>query len=392
MKLIIACLLITALCCQSAIAFASRAPQSKGDHSADGFLPAEGSLPADGSSHPNKVAEIVVDLQEDGLVYTPSQESGSFEMSYPMSAQRLKAEGYIELNYDINEQGKPVNLRFTRISGIDIFETLIEKNINDWEYLPATVDGVPIAQKNLSRSFTFAITKLSDKFPEPLMRREFAHTYLEMRQLLKEKKYEELGETLKIMEKANIIRFSENRQLSLVKFTYLDKIGASVQDKILTLERAIKDVARTEKTKKSHSKIKAMLFKLYVQNQQYLQALIQYNDLRNSEFSEDLLPDLAPLLELTNAKIRSGEPLKTAVKVDATGLATHYLSRRMFKIAGDEAISFTELRCSEFNVGFDYNKDNLYQLPFDWSGCRLVVRAPEGSLLTVSESAIYDSF
>jgi TonB family protein len=332
-----------------------------------------------------------VDLQEDGRIYTPTQESGSLEMSYPMSAQRLKAEGYIELSYDVDEQGKPINLRFTRISGIDIFETLIEKNINDWEYIPATMDGVPIVQKNLSRSFTFALTKLSDKFPEPLMRREFAHTYLRMRKLLKEKKYEELGETLNKMEEANIIRFSENRQLSLVKFTYLDKIGASVQDKILTLERAIKDIARTEKTKKSHSKIKAMLFKLYVNNQQYLRALIQYNDLRNSDFSEDLLPDLAPLLEVANAKLRSGEPLKAAVKVDATDIAAHYLSRRMFKIDADKAISFTELHCGDFNVSFDYTEDILYQLPFDWNSCKLVVSAPEGTLLTISESAIYDS-
>ena len=356
----------------------------------EGSLPAEGSLLAEGSLT-TSAAEVVVDLQEDGLIYTPSQVTESLEMSYPGSASRKKAEGYIELIYDIDQQGTPINLRFNRISGIDIFETLIERNINDWNYLPATVDGMPIVQKNLLRTFNFSITKLSNKFPEPLMRKNFANTYLEMRRLLKEEKYAELGEMLKMMEKAKIVRFSENRQFSLVKFTYLDKTGGSVQDKILTLERAIKGDARAEKTKKSYSKIKAMLFKLYVLNQQYIQAIIQYNDLRNSEFSESLLPELAPLLEIANAKLRSGEPLKATIKVDATEITTHYLSRRIFKVDTEEKISFSELRCDDFNVSFDYKKDNLYQLPFDWNTCRLVIRAPEGALLTISEAAIYDS-
>jgi hypothetical protein len=156
-----------------------------------------------------------------------------------------------------------------------------------------------------------------------------------MRKLLKDGNYKELANMLTIMDSANIIRFSENRQLSLVKFTYLEKTKGSDQDKIIALENALKDNPRAEKTQKLNSKIKASLFKLYAENNQYRQALIQHSDLSRSEFSQDLLPDLAATVEQVVAKLNSGEPIATTVKIDGTDLFTHYLSRRVFKIEID---------------------------------------------------------
>jgi TonB family protein len=338
----------------------------------------------------NTASENIIDLQQDAVIYKPSKVIQSFDMSYPSSARRNNVEGYVEVSFDVNEQGSPVNLRYNRISGLEIFETLIEKNFDDWEFEPAKVHGVAITQKNLQRTFTFTLTKLTNKFPEPLMRRSFANMYLNMRTLLKDGKYEELGEMLTIMDKANIIRFSENRQLSLVKFTYLEKTKGSDQDKIIALENALKDNPRAEKTQKLNSKIKASLFKLYAENNQYRQALVQHSDLSGSEFSEGLLPDLAATVEQVMAKLTSGEPIATTVKIDGTKLFTHYLSRRVFKIDIDNPVSFTELRCGKFNVQIQYAKNTLYQMPFDWNNCRLVLQAPKGSLVSVSEAAIYD--
>jgi TonB family protein len=265
----------------------------------------------------NTAPENIIDLQQDAVIYKPSKVIQSFDMSYSSSARRNNVEGYVEVSFDVNEQGSPVNLRYNRTSGLVIFETLIEKNFDDWEFEPAKIDGVAITQKNLQRTFTFTLTKLTDKFPEPLMRRSFANMYLNMRTLLKDGKYEELGEMLTIMDKANIIRFSENRQLSLVKFTYLEKTKGSDQDKIRALENALKDNPRAEKTQKLNSKIKASLFKLYAENNQYRQALVQHSDLSGSEFSEGLLPDLAATVEQVMAKLSSGEPIATTVKLMA---------------------------------------------------------------------------
>jgi TonB family protein len=360
MKTLFASLLLIIVTSQSAIVFANTAPEN------------------------------IIDLQQDAVIYKPSKVIKSFEMSYPSSARRNNVEGYVEVSYDVNEQGSPVNLRYNRISGLEIFETLIEKNFDDWEFEPAKVYGVAIIQKNLQRTFTFTLTKLTNKFPEPLMRRNFANIYLNMRKLLKEAKYEELGEMLTIMDKSNVIRFSENRQLSLVKFTYLERTKGSDQDKIIALENALKDNPRAEKTQKLNSKVKASLFKLYVENNQYRQALIQHSDLSRSEFSQDLLLNLAATVEQVMVTLRSGEPIATTVKIDGTELFTHYLSRRVFKIDTDSPVSFTELRCGKFNVQMQYAKNTLYQMPFDWNDCQLVLQAPQGSLVSVSEAAIYD--
>lgn len=335
-------------------------------------------------------SENVIDVQEVGTIYTPSKVIESFTISYPASARRNNVEGYIEVSYDLNEKGKPFNLRFTRSSGIDIFETLIEKKFDKWKFEPATLDGIPIVQKNLQYYFTFSLTKLTNKYPEPLMRRQFANFYQAMRKQLKDESYEKLRESLALMEKANIIRFSENRQLWLLKYTFLNKTDGSINEKINALQQALKDTPRAEKTKKLHSKIKSNLFKLYVENKQYFAAYSQYYDLSQSEYSETLIDNLTESFENVNAVLASGEPLNTTIRVNGTELLTHYLSRRMFKIKADQAISFMELRCDEFNVQLNYSENALYQMPFDWDNCGLVLQAPEGSLVNVAEAAIYD--
>lgn len=333
-------------------------------------------------------SENVIDVQEGGIIYMPSKVIESFTISYPASARRNKVEGYTEVSYDLNEKGKPFNLRFTRSSGIDIFETLIEKKFDKWKFEPATLNGIPIVQKNLQYFFTFSLTKLTNKYPEPLMRRQFALFYKAMRQQLKEESYEKLRESLAVMEKANIIRFSENRQLWLLRYTFLNKVDGSINDKINALQQALKDTPRVDKTKKLHSKIKSSLFKLHVENKQYIKAYSQYYDLRESEFSDTLIDDLAESFEHVKAVLASDESLDTTIRINGTELLTHYLSRRMFKIGSDQDISFMELRCGEFNVQLKYTENALYQMPFDWDNCGLVLRAPEGTLVNVKEAAI----
>lgn len=337
----------------------------------------------------NLSSENIIDLQTDGLIYTPSEVLESDDMNYPSSAYRDMVEGYLDVIYDVDTQGKPINLRYHRVSGTDIFETIIERNFDNWLFTPAQADGTPIVQKNLERTFLFTITKKANKFPEPLMRKKFAITYVKMRDFLKAQDYEALGSLITTMKQSNIIRFSENRQLAIIIYAYLEKTGGSIQDQILWLERALKGSPRSDNIIKRHNKIKSNLFKKYFANHQYRSAYQIFNELRDSEFGDNLLPSLLPMMAELSATLNSGDTITTTIKVDATALFSQRLSRRVFSVTADQAISFTELRCATFNVSFDYAQNTAYQLPFDWHNCRLVIGAPAGSLVTISEAAIY---
>jgi TonB family protein len=333
--------------------------------------------------------ENVIDLQTEARIYKPSSVLESAGMRYPSSASRNIVEGYIDVVFDVNTQGKAVNFRFNRSSGTDIFETIIERNFENWEFEPAIADGAPVLQTNLERSFIFSITKKANKFPEPLMRKNFGLAYVKMRDLLKAGEYEEFAKFATTMKKSNIIRFAENRQLSILIFSYLAKTGGSIQEQIVWLERALKGSPRSENIIKRHNKIKSNLFKKYVENKQYRKALSIFNELSNSEFSENLLPPLMPLIAEINAALNSDTAITMTAQVDGTALFSHALSRRVFTLQADSDIAFTELRCGEFNVAFDYVDNALYQMPFDWTSCSLSMHAPEGTLVTISEAPIY---
>jgi hypothetical protein len=338
------------------------------------------------SSAANTTNKTVVNLQDDGFIYTPSKIVESFDVSYPASANRNRTEGFYDIAYDVSEEGKAINVRFTRVTGVDIFESLMEISLDKWEFTPATFNGEPIAQQNLRHSYSFYLTKLANKYPEPLMRRNFATVYKQILEHLKKDEVEKAGELLVLMESASVVRFSENRRLALANYSYLNKVDGTVQDKILALERALKDHPRTESTEKLHSRIMSNLFKLYVENKQYYQAFIQHYYLSQLEFSADLLDDLAPLLNHAQAQLSSGEPISTSVKIDSSELFTQYLARPSFSIEADQKITYAELLCGDFNVKIDYSPNTVYDTPVNWEDCQLLIGAPEGSLVRISEA------
>jgi hypothetical protein len=218
------------------------------------------------------------------------------------------------------------------------------------------------------------------------MRRNFATVYARILEHLKKDEMEKAGELLVLMESPSVVRFSENRRLALANFSYLNKVDGSIQDKILSLERALKDHPRTESTQKLHSRIMSNLFKLYVENKQYYQAFIQHYYLSQLEFSADLLDDLSPLLDHAQAQLSSGDPMSTSIKMNPSELFTQYLARSSFAIDADQKITYAELLCGDFNVKIDYTPNTIYDTPVNWEDCQLLIGAPEGTLIRIAEA------
>jgi protein TonB len=62
---------------------------------------------------------------------------------------------YVELSFDINEAGKPINVQVTNASPKRIFDNAAIKEVSSWKYKPKLVDGVAVVQKDLEVRLDF---------------------------------------------------------------------------------------------------------------------------------------------------------------------------------------------------------------------------------------------
>jgi hypothetical protein len=332
-------------------------------------------------------ARKVVKLDEVGRLFQPAVVMERNKQPYPTSASINMVEAYVDFVYDVDEKGVISNVRFHQIVGTDIFKTLIEKNMESWDIQAAASENGPIAQRNLQSAIYFTITKNANKFPEPLMRREFTAYYQDMKKALKAENYDELSSLIEVMSKGRFIRFSESRRFWLIQEAYLKATDAPLYQRIYALEQAIKDSPRAKKTQKLHNKIRANLVRLYIANGSLQQARLAYSALSQQEYSEEEQIVVGKLLDSVDSKILSGKALKTSLRVDGTGMLVHRLSRSAFTVSSSDKIDHAQLNCSQASVQFEYSENSLYVLPDSSRACNLVLESKPGAVITLEEKA-----
>jgi len=62
---------------------------------------------------------------------------------YPRTALQRGIEGYVDLRFDVNEQGQTKNISVLAAEPEGIFERAAVKAVSKWRYQPKTIDGVP---------------------------------------------------------------------------------------------------------------------------------------------------------------------------------------------------------------------------------------------------------
>lgn len=77
--------------------------------------------------------------------------------SYPTRAIRRGIEGRVEVQFDINTQGKAVNVRVIRSEGRGVFDKAVLNALAQSQFQPIRVNGHPIITKNVKETFLFTL-------------------------------------------------------------------------------------------------------------------------------------------------------------------------------------------------------------------------------------------
>lgn len=77
--------------------------------------------------------------------------------TYPIHAVRNRIEGYVQMSFDINENGEPVNIHVLKSVPEHIFDKAAIKALSNWKYAPKAENGVAVMQKNLQVQLDFKL-------------------------------------------------------------------------------------------------------------------------------------------------------------------------------------------------------------------------------------------
>lgn len=68
------------------------------------------------------------------------------DSGYPISAAKQGIEGFVQLEFDISAEGKPVNIKVVKSEPEGIFDEKAICALSKWKYAPKIENGVAVAQ------------------------------------------------------------------------------------------------------------------------------------------------------------------------------------------------------------------------------------------------------
>ena len=68
--------------------------------------------------------------------------------TYPVYAAVNGIEGFVQMRFDIDEDGDPVNIKVINAVPEKIFDQAAMKALANWKYAPKVVNGIAVVQKD----------------------------------------------------------------------------------------------------------------------------------------------------------------------------------------------------------------------------------------------------
>lgn len=79
------------------------------------------------------------------------------DLQYPRRAQRNGIQGFVVLNFDIDETGGIVDLRVVESKPRLVFDKVATRYVKKWRFVPPTIDGTPVYVSDISMRIPFRL-------------------------------------------------------------------------------------------------------------------------------------------------------------------------------------------------------------------------------------------
>lgn len=306
--------------------------------------------------------------------------------TYPAKAARDGQEGWVTLNYAVNEQGKVEEVVVIDSSGNRAFEKNAMRAVKKWRYEPAKKNGeVVYACQNKVRLEFF----LADG--EPGVTKEFKRLYSEVFDALDNNDVTRATQKVTRINERDAWNFTEIIYANRVSLAYAQHIDDTLMQEYYA-NQSISNLPSTKKIEYDDLVILLAAFKSTAINGAYHDINKVYDEffagdkkLPNDEMSLALINQIEKIKSLVDEKI--AEPaISRIARVNKFGVFHHTLSKNNFEVVEVKGqLNELEIRCDSKFAKIQVNPHELIKIPAHWGNCGITIHGDNKTELTIIE-------
>jgi TonB family protein len=304
---------------------------------------------------------------------------------YPTEAAQIGAEGWVQVNIVINEEGNVTEADVVDSVGHRSLRKSTIKAIKRWKYVPAIIDGKPVEQCQ-----TIQIDYQISNFAGVTKR--FRTFYNKSMDLYNAKKYKELGEEVIDSKWDETSNMTELRWLNTLKATYYSAIGdydAQLNSLKIATSKPRSANALFKLPKETVVNNLMSIFALEYTLKKYKDAIETFNSLQfvNADNTQETIAKLTPYYDEIIRTVGGEQPIFLDAKVNDKGVFSHRLVRNAFQITDieDGELANIDIRCSRKRSRFTIEDNSLWSIPESWGQCNVYVNGDENTRFKLVE-------
>ena len=316
------------------------------------------------------------------ILYEPPAPLIRKEPIYPASEARRGGEGWVVINFMVDQQGDVFDAEVIDSSGGEAFEKASLRAVLDWEYDPANSDGEPI-ESGATTMLTFVLGGINAG-----PRKSFVSTFEKSVDAIQSNDWEEvevLTNSLKELPKKNLFESS-----------LLNYLQAAIASNEGNIHQEYKFLAKSLQGEYMHEQsgkflpealvkiVRRRLFVLQIELRYYAEALNSY--IRLAQFDESFAKSIAPTINKINTLKTDDTAYWIKGHTDENGRWLINLLKKTFSVQIDEdAMPLQELKlhCNKKYAFFTFKNGEQYQIPESWGECDLIVLGLSNSEFTL---------
>lgn len=307
---------------------------------------------------------------------------------YPPKALRAGIEGWVVVNFSVQEDGSTDDIVVIDSSIEDYFDSEAIRTVKRWKYKPATWDGIPVMQGNKKESIVFTMSDAN-----PVLTGKFRSSYQEAQDAINNGSLESAKKIIDKLDSGKKRKISEVCHLDILKAGYLRKAGDRVNTlRYLNRALVIADVAVNKST---WNQLLKLTFEENVHANNYVAALENYKtllklepDLSSSDPIRARAQEIRNIINSNEDIITIGAITQCADCLPDTVYWQHDLNRNRFSISDVEGeVWEAEILCGFQSVSLAFNPGAVWSVEDDWGQCQIRVFGETGTTLQLNEFA-----
>jgi TonB family protein len=291
---------------------------------------------------------------------------------YPVSEARAGKEGWVRVDFVVDQKGKVTDAVVLDSSGVKGFEREALRAVRRWQYEPALVEGEAV-QQCYKVQLDFALRKQRQG-----VTRRFASRVRAIQELLENQQLEDAKAGLDELRARPQWNLTEDGWYWMIDALYQEAVG-NVEQQIRSLKRVAGITNRRLPEAQWHYVLQK-LFVLQVSQSQLSEALSTYEKLQQVPESEDQIASLAPYVKQIRQVVESDQPLLVPARVNERRYWDHHLSRSAFELAQiSGTLDTLEVRCERQLRTYKAVSGVAWYIPSNWGECRVKIKGEPDS-------------